>query len=354
MATADDDPVLTPNVRRIVLFPIRYDDVWRAYKQLRAMSWSVDEVALDADRRDWRDRLTGGERAFVSRVLAFFAASDGIVGENLAASFYGTVQMPEARAFYAEQLSNETVHAEMYSLLIDTLIDDADERDALFDAVQRVPAIAAKARWALAWIDGAHHDELDDALVEPTFSPGGGAVTFGDRLVAFACVEGIFFSSSFCALFWLKKRALMPGVTQSNEFISRDEATHQRFACLLLSKLLPRNRPTAARVRRIVDEAVCVEREFVRDALAGEPLIGINATSMCAYVEFVADRLYAELMVAIGAAPSAPLYGTANPFEWMELMSIERKTNFFERHVTEYARHQTTPLGSTLAIEGEF
>ena len=325
---ADDDILLTPNPRRFVLFPIQDEEVWEAARMMQASAWTTAEVTLDEDRRQWRERLTDDERRFVSRVLAFFAAADGIVNENLAVRFMGDVQLAEARAFYAHQIANEQVHAEMYSLLIATLIEDARERDELFDAAQRVPAIAAKAQWALRWLDDRR-------------------ATFGERLVAFACVEGIFFSSSFCALFWLKKRALMPGLTASNEWISRDEASHQRFACLLLRKLAPRNRPSSARVLEIVRDAVDVEHRFVRDALS-TPLIGINADLMCRYVECVADRLLADMSVA-------PVYSAVNPFDFMVLMSIERKTNFFERRVTDYGKWRTAagaPTSARLSTEG--
>lgn len=331
------DPLLTPNERRYVLFPIRDRAIWQAYKRLVASTWSADEVKLEADVRDWRDRLSPPERDFISRVLAFFAAADGIVGENLAVRFYGEVQLPEARAFYAAQIANEQVHAEMYSLLIDTLlVDEPAQRDALFDAMARVPSIAAKARWSMRWLDSRE-------------------ASFGERLVAFACVEGIFFSSSFCALFWLKKRNLMPGVTLSNEWISRDEASHQDFACMLLDRLQPENRPSPERILEIVRDAVEVECAFVEDALRVD-LIGINAASMCAYVRFVADRLLQQM-----GATAEPHYGARNPFEWMELMAVERKTNFFERTVSDYTRwemvHQASGgVGGATSIttEGDF
>jgi len=324
------DLLLTPNPRRFVLFPIQDQEVWDAARLMQASAWTTAEVTLDDDVRQWRDRLTDDERRFVSRVLAFFAAADGIVNENLAVRFMGDVQLAEARAFYAHQIANEQVHAEMYSLLIATLIEDARERDALFDAAQSVPSIAAKARWAMRWLDDRN-------------------ATFGERLAAFACVEGIFFSSSFCAIFWLKKRNLMPGLTASNEWISKDEATHQRFACLLLRKLSPRNRPSSARVVEIVRDAVDVELQFVRDALS-TPLIGINADMMCQYVECVADHLLSDMN-----AP--PAYHTKNPFDWMVLMSVERKTNFFERRVTDYGKWQTatgTAAPARLSTDGEF
>lgn len=330
------DLLLTPNPRRFLLFPIRDVQVWNAYKALVATSWTVDEVPLDDDRRDWRERLNDDERAFIGRILAFFAAADGIVGENLAVRFMNDVQLPEARAFYAAQIANEMVHAEMYALMIVTLVDDPDKRRELQDAVLCVPSIASKADWAMRWIEATH-------------SECSGGSSFGERLVAFACVEGIFFSSSFCALFWLKKRGLMPGVTLSNEWISRDEATHQRFACLLLTRLCDANRPSVERITAIVDDAVRVEKAFVCDSLRVD-LIGINAHLMCRYVECVADRLLVDL-----GAPKR--YNAENPFDWMELMSVERKTNFFERRVSDYSKWQSlssTPTSARMSTDGEF
>jgi len=277
------------------------------YKKAVASFWTVEEVDLSQDARDW-EKLTPDEKHFVSHVLAFFAASDGIVLENLAARFMADVVAPEARAFYGFQIAIENVHSEMYSLLLEAYIKDPTERARLLDAVHTVPAVAKKARWAMRWTGS-------DAL-------------FAERLVAFAAVEGIHFSGSFCAIFWLKKRGLMPGLTFSNELMSRDEGLHTDFACLLYSKLavkLP-----DARVHAIVADAVALEAEFCCAALS-VALVGMNADLMQAYIRFVADRL----LLALG---HAHLYGDANPFDWMEMISLQGKTNFFERRVGEYQK----------------
>jgi len=309
------------------------------YKQAVASFWTVEEVDLSQDYRDW-DKLNGkemeererdgdgrdgernpphplfpfpfpvDEKSFVMHVLAFFAASDGIVLENLALRFMADVPAPEVRAFYGFQVAIENVHSEMYSLLLEAYVRDGAQRDHLLRAIHTVPCIRRKAAWALRW--------------------GGSSATFAERLVAFACVEGIHFSGSFCAIFWLKKRGLMPGLTFSNELISRDEGLHTDFACLLYSKLTDASRLPEAAVHAIVGEAVALEREFVCDALS-VALVGMNAGLMATYIQFVADRL----LVALGYAP---LYGVANPFDWMEMISLQGKTNFFERRVGEYQR----------------
>lgn len=305
----DDDEgemLLRENEQRFVLFPIEHHAVWNMYKKAVASFWTVEEVDLGSDMTDW-ESLRDDERHFVSHVLAFFAASDGIVNENLALRFSNEVQVPEVRCFYGFQIAIENIHSEMYSLLIDTYIKDEDKKAHLLQAIDTVPAVTKKAQWALRWIDHG---------------------TFAERLVAFACVEGIFFSGSFCAIFWLKKRGLMPGLTFSNELISRDEGLHRDFACLLYGML---RRPLAReRVLEIVQEAVEMEKEFVTEALPVS-LIGINAKLMCAYVEFVADHLVAALGMD-------KVYETPNPFDWMELISLEGKTNFFEKRVGEYAK----------------
>ncbi|KAI8474639.1 MAG: ribonucleoside-diphosphate reductase small chain-like protein [Monoraphidium minutum] len=289
------------------MFPIEYPDVWEMYKQALASFWTVDEVDLGADMRDWA-RLSGGEQHFVKTVLAFFAASDGIVLENLAARFMTEIQVPEARAFYGFQIAIENIHSEMYSLLLEAYVRDASERASLLRAIHTVPVIGAKAAWALRW--------------------AGSGAPFAQRLLAFACVEGIHFSASFCAVFWLKKRGLMPGLTFSNELISRDEGLHTDFACLLYSYLAePLSEATA---HAIVREAVELEASFVAEALRVD-LIGMNADLMDRYVEFVADRL----LVALGYGK---LYGAANPFDWMEMISLQGKANFFERRVGDYQK----------------
>lgn len=304
-----DEPLLRPNASRFVLFPIKYSDIWQFYKKAEASFWTAEEVDLSKDIVHWEQKLTDDERFFISRVLAFFAASDGIVNENLVVRFSKEVQIPEARCFYGFQIMIENIHAEMYSLLIDAYIKDPTERDFLFRAIDTVPCVGRKADWALRWI-------------EDPVAP------FGDRLVAFAAVEGIFFSGSFAAIFWLKKRGLMPGLTFSNEMISRDEGLHCDFACLLFKHL--QNPSSPATVRQIITEAVAIEQEFLTEALP-VALIGMNCQMMCRYIEFVADRL----LVALG---QPKFYNGDNPFDFMDLISLQGKTNFFEKRVGEYQK----------------
>lgn len=301
------EPILTASRRRFVLFPIRYPAIYRAYKQAEASFWTTEEIDLAQDLQDWR-KMAESERHFIKHVLAFFAASDGIVNENLCERFCNEVQVAEARMFYGFQMAIENIHSETYSLLIDTYVKDASERDILFGAIDNIPCIRKKADWAIKWINGS------DA--------------FAERLVAFAVVEGIFFSGAFCAIFWLKKRGLMPGLTFSNELISRDEGLHTDFACLLYSML--RYPLSNDRLHEIVAEAVLCEKEFICDALSVS-LIGMNAELMSEYIEFVADRL----LLALNAPK---MYGTCNPFDWMELISLQGKTNFFEKRVGEYQK----------------
>jgi ribonucleotide reductase beta subunit family protein with ferritin-like domain len=302
--------LLTPNPGRFVLFPIRYPQVWDMYVTAVRCFWTANEVDLGQDAASWAS-LTDGERHFISHVLAFFAASDGIVNENLAVHFMAEVQVPEARCFYGFQIAMENIHAETYSLMLDTYVRDPDEKRRLQRATETMPCIKAKADWALRWIERA------DA-------------SFAERLVAFAAVEGIFFSGAFCAIFWLKKRNLMPGLCFSNELISRDEGLHCDFACLLYDSVLGRPLPPAT-VQAIVREAVDIEVEFVTVALS-VALIGMNALLMAEYVRHCANRLLKQLGVD-------PLYPDArNPFPWMELISLPNKSNFFERRVSEYAR----------------
>lgn len=300
------EPMLEENPDRFVIFPIEYYDVWNMYKNAVASFWTVEEVDLSMDMADW-EKLTENEKHFITHVLAFFAASDGIVNENLVERFASEVQLSEARCFYGFQIMIENVHAEMYSLLIDTYVKDAEEKRYLFRAMENVPVIKKKADWALRWISDRR-------------------ASFADRLVAFACVEGIFFSGSFAAIFWLKKRGLMPGLTFSNELISRDEGLHCDFACLLHSHLVNK----CEQVRAIVAEAVSIEKEFLTDALPVS-LIGINAGTMCQYIEFVADRL----LVSLG---EEKLYQAQNPFDFMEYISLRGKSNFFEKKVSEYQK----------------
>ncbi len=296
---------------RFVLFPIAEEHlpIWKMYKQAVASFWTVEEVDLVQDVQDWRHVLTKDEKHFIKHVLAFFAASDGIVNENLLQNFSHEVQWPAARCFYGFQIMIENVHSEMYSLLLQTLVREPAEFHTLRQALTTMPAIQRKGEWALQWCDPQRN-------------------TFAERLVAFAVVEGLFFSGSFCAIFWLKKRGLMPGLAFSNELISRDEGLHCDFACLLYTYLT--ERLPAARVEEIVRQAVDIEREFICDALPVS-LLGMNATLMGTYIEFCADRL-------VQALGYAAVYGAANPFEWMTLISMQGKTNFFEKRVGEYAK----------------
>ncbi|BGP27977.1 ribonucleoside-diphosphate reductase subunit M2 [Rhodotorula toruloides] len=303
-----DEPILRETDRRFVLFPIRYHEVWAAYKKAEASFWTAEEMDIAKDLWDW-DRLTDNERHFISHVLAFFAASDGIVNENLVERFSAEVQIAEARCFYGFQIMMENIHSEVYSLLIETYIREPLEREKLFNAIETIPCIAKKAEWALRWISDPR-------------------AVFAERLVAFAAVEGIFFSGSFASIFWLKKRGLMPGLTFSNELISRDEGLHTDFACLLFWHL--ERRPAPHRVAQIIAEAVEIEQEFLTDALP-VGLIGMNATLMRQYIEFVADRL----LVALG---NKKLYNAENPFDFMEMISMEGKTNFFEKRVSDYQK----------------
>lgn len=278
------------------------------YKKAEASIWTTEEIDLSSDMNDWNLKLNDGERHFITHVLAFFAASDGIVNENLACRFMNEVQIPEARCFYGFQIAMENIHSETYSLLIDTYIRNPAEKARLFNAIETIPCVKKKAEWALRWINDEN--------------------SFGERIVAFAAVEGIFFSGSFCSIFWLKKRNLMPGLAFSNELISRDEGLHCDFACLLFSML--RKKPSQETVKKIICDAVECEKDFVTSALPVE-LIGMNATLMSQYIEFVADRL----LVALG---QPKVYNTTNPFDWMVLISLQGKTNFFERRVSEYQK----------------
>jgi len=301
------EPMLKENPSRFVIFPIQFKDLWLMYKKAQASFWTAEEIDLANDLRDW-DGLTADEQFFIKHVLAFFAASDGIVNENLVERFCSEVQYPEARFFYGFQIMIENIHSETYSLLIDTYVKDKAEKSHLFNALETVPCVRKKADWALRWIEGSNR--------------------FAERLVAFAVVEGIFFSGSFCAIFWLKKRGLMPGLTFSNELISRDEGMHCDFACLLYSML--EKKLTNDELHAIIGEAVDYEKEFVCEALPVS-LIGMNADMMSQYIEFCADRL----LVALGAPR---LYEAKNPFDWMELISLQGKTNFFEKRVAEYQK----------------
>lgn len=302
----NDEILLKENKDRFVLFPIKYDKIWSMYKQAENSFWTAEEIDLSADQKDW-ESLNDGERHFITNVLAFFAASDGIVNENLAVNMMNSVQLPEARCFYGFQIMIENIHSEMYSLLIDTYVKDNKEKHRLFNAIETVPCVKRKADWALRWIENG---------------------SFAERLIAFAAVEGIFFSGSFCSIFWLKKRGLMPGLATSNEFISRDEGLHCDFACLLYGML--KNKLTEVNVQELIASAVDIEKEFVTDALPVN-LIGMNALLMCQYIEFVADRL-------LNSLGCSKIYNSSNPFDFMEIISLEGKTNFFEKRVSEYKK----------------
>jgi ribonucleoside-diphosphate reductase subunit M2 len=303
-----EEPLLKENPRRFVILPIQYDSIWKMYKKAEASFWTAEEVDLSKDMKDW-EKLKEGEKHFVSHVLAFFAASDGIVNENLVERFMQEVQVPEARCFYGFQIAIENIHSEMYSLLIDTYIKDPVQREHLFNAVETVPAVRRKADWALNWISS------DNA-------------SYAERIIAYASVEGIFFSGSFAAIFWLKKRGLMPGLTFSNELISRDEGLHTDFACLMFHHLL--HKPSEERVKEIVCEAVVIETEFLTEALPVD-LIGMNCALMSVYIQFVADRLLVEL-------GCSKVYNVDNPFDFMENISLDGKTNFFEKRVGDYQK----------------
>ncbi|XP_076271752.1 ribonucleoside-diphosphate reductase subunit M2 [Rhynchophorus ferrugineus] len=310
------EPLLQSNPRRFVIFPIQYPDIWEKYKKAEASFWTTEEVDLCKDLDHWRN-LTDNERHFISHVLAFFAASDGIVNENLVERFSQEVQVTEARCFYGFQIAIENVHSEMYSILIETYISDPQEKEFLFNAIETLPCVCKKADWALKWISSK-------------------TSTFGERIIAFAAVEGIFFSGSFAAIFWLKKRGLMPGLTFSNELISRDEGLHCDFACLLFSYIV--QKPSKQRVVDIIKDAVMIEQEFLSEALPVS-LIGMNCNLMCQYIEFVADRLLLEL-------GCEKIYNVTNPFDFMNIISTEGKTNFFEKKVGEYQK-----VGVTAAAE---
>jgi len=304
------DVILKPSTARFTTFPIRYPDLWNLYKQAVGSFWTVDEIDFSGDMKDW-DKLNSDEKHFIKMVLSFFAASDGIVMENIDLNFSKDVYIPEARSFYAYQTFNESIHSETYSLMIDKFVKDTEEKERLFKSIETVPAIHRKSGWALKWISS-------DA-------------PFAQRLVAFACVEGIFFSGSFCAIFWLKRRGLMPGLSFSNELISRDEGMHQEFAVTLYSHL--DSKLNSDEILNIVKEAVEIEREFVVDALPCK-LIGMDSDQMTQYIQFVADRLLLQL-------GCQKYYKAQNPFDWMENISLEGKTNFFEKRVGDYSKHVT-------------
>lgn len=304
------EPLLRENPRRFVLFPIQFPDIWEMYKKAEASFWTAEEVDLAVDVKHWQDKLKPQERYFISHVLAFFAASDGIVNENLVECFSQEVQIPEARSFYGFQIAIENIHSEMYSLLIETLIQDPTERNNLFNAIETMPCIQKKAVWALKWINKER-------------------ASFAERVIAFAAVEGIFFSGSFASIFWLKSRGVMPGLTFSNELISRDEGLHCDFACLMFKHLV--NKPSEERVKEIIVDAVKIEQEFLTESLPCD-LLGMNKELMKVYIEFCADRL----LLALGC--SSKIWNRENPFDFMENISLGRKANFFESRVSDYQK----------------
>lgn len=318
------EPILTPDDNRFVMFPIKHDDIWQMYQKQVDCFWRPEEIDLSKDLGHW-NALEKDEQFFISMILAFFAASDGIVLENLAQRFMSDVQVSEARAFYGFQIAMENIHSHTYSNLIETYIRDKHAKEKLFNAIENFPCIKKKSDWAQKWI----HDNRS---------------SFGTRLIAFACVEGIFFSGAFCSIFWLKKRGLMPGLTFSNELISRDEALHCEFAILLYSKLL--KKVDKARVYEIIKEAVEIETEFICDALPCR-LIGMNSEMMTQYIQFVADRLAVQLGYK-------KIYNAANPFDWMELISLEGKTNFFEKFNSSYALATKTDVNDAFEFTADF
>jgi ribonucleoside-diphosphate reductase subunit M2 len=324
MSKSNQEPLLVEDQNRFVMFPIQDQTIWDMYKKQVDCFWRAEEVDLSKDYTHW-ETLNKDEKHFISMILAFFAASDGIVLENLGSRFMAEVQLSEARAFYGFQIAMENIHSQMYSLLIETYIQDREEKSKLFHALDNFPCIKKKADWAIKWINDNRS-------------------SFATRLVAFACVEGIFFSGAFCSIFWLKKRGLMPGLTFSNELISRDEALHTEFAILLYKKLI--RKVQKSKVYDIIKEAVEIEKEFITEALPCR-LIGMNSTLMSQYIEFIADRLVVQLGYE-------KIYNSTNPFNFMELISVESKTNFFEKRVSEYALADKTKEDDIFSLECDF
>lgn len=320
-----NETILIPDNNRFVMFPIKYDDVWKMYKKQQDCFWRAEEIDFSKDLYDWKERLNNDEKHFISSILAFFASSDGIVTENLAVRFMNDVQISEIRAFYSMQIFMESIHSETYSLMIETYIQNAEEKNKLFKAIETVPCIKKKADWACKWISDTRS-------------------SFATRLIAFAIVEGIFFSSSFASIYWIKKRGLMPGLTLSNEFISRDEALHCEFAILLYSKL--NTKLSKKKIHEIINEAVIIEKEFICEAIPCK-LIGMNSNLMSQYIEFVADRLSVQLGYD-------KIYNVGNPFDFMELISIESKVNFFERTNSQYALANKTIDKTTFDFNANF
>ena len=319
------EPILKENLNRFVIFPIKHHDLWDWYKKCEASFWTAEEIDLHTDLNDWNNKLNSDERYFIKHILAFFAASDGIVNENLAENFVSEVQYAEAKFFYGFQIMMENIHSETYSLLIDTYVKDEKEKDLLFNAIENFPAIKKKADWALKWID----------------SP-----SFAERLIAFAAVEGIFFSGAFCSIFWLKKRGLMPGLTFSNELISRDEGLHCDFAVHLHNNHMV-NKVPKERIKEILCDALDIERSFITESLPVS-LIGMNSKLMTEYLEYVTDRLLVEF-------ECEKVYNSANPFDFMEMISLEGKTNFFEKRVSEYQKAGVKSGGTgSISFDADF
>lgn len=322
---SQQEPILQPNDGRFVIFPIQHNDLWEWYKKQQACFWTAEEIDLHSDITDWNTKLTDDERYFIKHILAFFAASDGIVNENLAENFVNEVQYSEAKFFYGFQIMMENIHSETYSLLIDTYVKDEVEKDRLFRAIEVFPAIKKKAEWALKWIESD---------------------SFAERLIAFAAVEGIFFSGAFCSIFWLKKRGLLPGLTFSNELISRDEGMHCDFAVHLHNNHIV-NRVSPERIKEIIVDALDIEREFITESLPVS-LIGMNARLMTQYLEFVTDRLLLEF-------GCEKVYDATNPFDFMEMISLEGKTNFFEKRVSEYQKAGVKSGGTgSISFDSDF
>ena len=324
MSKPNQEPLLTEDENRFVMFPIEHDDIWQMYKKSVECFWRTEEIDISKDMAHW-NTLTEQEQFFIKMILAFFAASDGIVIENLGMRFMSEVQISEARAFYGFQIAMENIHSETYSLLIESYIKNKEEKHNLFNAIDNFPCIKKKADWSIKWINDKR-------------------ANFATRLLAFACVEGIFFSGAFCSIYWLKKRGLMPGLTFSNELISRDEALHTEFAVLLYQKL--QKKLKKSKVHEMIKEAVEIEKEFITEALPCR-LIGMNSTLMCQYIEFVADRLVLQLGYDA-------IYNTTNPFDFMEMISIEGKTNFFEKRVGEYALATKDKDETVFDMDGAF
>ena len=320
----NDEILLTKNNKRFVLFPIKYNDIYQLYKKAESSFWTANEIDLSKDINDWT-KLNSDEQHFIKNIIGFFAGSDGIIMENLAQRFMNEIQIPEARAFYSYQIFNESVHSETYSLLIDTYIKDNDEKDAIFNSIENIPSVAKKAAWAYKWIQDKD-------------------INFATRLIAFAIVEGIFFSGSFCAIYWFKKRGLLPALTFSNELISKDEGMHCEFATLLYSKI--KNRVEETTVKKIFEEAVNIEKEFITDSIPCK-MIGMNADLMKEYIEFVSDRLLVQLGYS-------KIWKTDNPFDFMEMISLRPKSNFFEVRVGEYSKSNIAEYSDTFEISNNF